>query len=629
MKKAAVRFCWLLSCGTCLWPQPAVTTAQYDNARTGANPRESHLTPGRVASGQFGFLFSRAVDGLVYALPLYVPNLEIPNRGRRNVLFVATTTNQVYAFDADRPAEIVPLWSTQLGTPVPITDTWRAPTMGVLSTPVIDSATQTLYCVAMVQTGSVAQPQIFALDLTTGARKFNSPGIFRFPFASGTVLTNVPDAIQRAGLLFSGGRIYTAFANLIEDPQVPLSQEGWVISRSATDLSQDLNRFQVTPTGLKGGIWQAGRGLAADPAGNLFIATAGGLFDGLTNFGASYLKLSPALSISSFFTPSNHDQLFHGNLDPSATGMILIPGTNLVLGGGKTGLLVLLNQGNLGGLETVANPPLQRWDATEGCGFADCAQTLGLAYFSRPGGGQLFVADRRDAVRAYSFDGSQFNSTPASVSTMTSPLAAGLTVSSQNSTAGIVWALMQNAQPGTDPNFQPQPAVLRALNPDNLAQQYWNSDLKIGEAPGDFVKFTSPVVVNGRVYVPTSSNRVAVYGMTCAQAAPDALRVQYSGFRFDRASGRFLQGITVTNAGTEAISGPFYLALTGLPAGTELANRSGVSSCALPASRPVFRLDEPLWLLPGQSTTATLQFTAASTAQIRYTGQLLNGSGGL
>jgi len=626
VNRTAWRLILLSSVAMSAWPQAAVTMAQYDNSRTGANARESQLTPGRVSSGQFGLLFSRAVDGYVYGLPLYAPNLEIPGRGKRNVLFVVTTTNRVYAFDADRPDEIAPLWSLQLGTPYPLNDLWRAPTMGIQSTPVIDLVSQTFYCVALIQSG---QLQIFALDLATGASKFNSPGSFRFPFASGTVLTSVPGAIQRPGLLLSGGRIYVAFANIVEDPQNGLSQEGWIFSRSATDVTQELNRLQVTPTGLKGGIWQAGRGLAADGAGNLFVATGGGFFDGLSNFGSTYLKLSPNLAVASFFTPSDFDTLFHSNLDPSATGMLLLPGTNLALGGGKTGLLVLLNQASLGGLETSASPPFQRWDATNGCGYTDCGQTLSLAYLAGPGGGRLFVADRGDGIRSYTFDGSQFNPMAASVSTMTSPLTAGLSISSQGSGAAIVWALTQNLQTGSDPNFQPQPGVLRALNPDNLAQQYWNSDLLAGQAPGDFVKFTSPVVVNGRVYVPTSSSRVAVYGMTCAQPAPTDLRVQYSGFRFDRATNRFLQNLTLSNAGAEAITGPFYVALANLPAGTELANRSSATNCALPASRPALRLEGPLWLLPGQSTTATLQFAAASTAQIRYTAQLLNGSGGL
>src|SRR5438552_3152210 len=61
--------------------QVLVRTAQYDNARTGANLRETILTPRNVNPAQFGKLVSVPVDGDVYAQPLYVPKLEVPGKG--------------------------------------------------------------------------------------------------------------------------------------------------------------------------------------------------------------------------------------------------------------------------------------------------------------------------------------------------------------------------------------------------------------------------------------------------------------------------------------------------------------------------------------------------------------------
>src|ERR1022692_2102265 len=81
--------------------QVSVLTAQYDTARTGANLNETILNTSNVNVSQFGLLFSRSVDGYMYAQPLYVPNVAIPGQGTHNVLYVATLHNTVWAFDAD------------------------------------------------------------------------------------------------------------------------------------------------------------------------------------------------------------------------------------------------------------------------------------------------------------------------------------------------------------------------------------------------------------------------------------------------------------------------------------------------------------------------------------------------
>ena len=152
--------------------QVTVEMSQYDYERTGANLQEWILHPSNVNSASFGKLFSRSVDASVYALPLIVPNLDIAGE-RRNVLFVATMGNTVYAFDADDPTRVEPYWSKNLGTPAP-GDSWIGPVYhGILSTPFIDVPTGTLYTVTMTRKNQESNLFVHALDIHDGTPKYN------------------------------------------------------------------------------------------------------------------------------------------------------------------------------------------------------------------------------------------------------------------------------------------------------------------------------------------------------------------------------------------------------------------------------------------------------------------------
>jgi hypothetical protein len=153
-------------------------TQKNDSLRTGQNLNEVALTTGNVNQNQFGKLFTRSVDGQLYAQPLYVPNVTIPSVGTYNVVYVATENDSVYAFDADGTATS-PLWQTSLlggGQPLNTTDincSNITPVIGITSTPVIDPATNTMFVVARTKTGTSGNytyyQTLYAVDIVTGA----------------------------------------------------------------------------------------------------------------------------------------------------------------------------------------------------------------------------------------------------------------------------------------------------------------------------------------------------------------------------------------------------------------------------------------------------------------------------
>jgi len=498
--------------------------AQYNFDRTGANLSESVLSTGNVNPAQFGKLFSRAVDDSVYGLPLIIPSLTIAG-GVHDVLFVATMNNTVYAFDAADASRTQPYWSVNLGTPG-VGDSWIGPVhFGILSTPFIDLATNTIYVVAKIQNGADVGLYIHALDITTGQQKYGSPRRMSFSFPTeGVTLTNVAGGIQRAGLLVSNGVLYIALANIRSGDYD--SQEGFVQSFDAHDLTHQLGNFQATPKAPegKGGIWEAGRGLPADASG-VYFSVAGGAYNSagtLQDFGSSIAKVAPGtLSVQDWFTPQNWQYLSDNNLDPAAAGVTLIPGTQFLFAGGKEGVIYLLNRNSMGHLEGTDGQAIQRFQAGFGCAqntaAPDCSQSLGTAYWDRGSDGMLYAWDKTGVLRAYHFNGQIFDTATPQVGTLAVGMTGGPSVSANGAdlSSAIVWAVTtSNVDSGT-----PGPGTLRAFRADDITHELYNSDVhQAADGLGTMTKFAPPMVANGRVYVATQSNSVQVYGLLPAGA---------------------------------------------------------------------------------------------------------------
>ncbi|MBV8888431.1 MAG: PQQ-binding-like beta-propeller repeat protein [Alphaproteobacteria bacterium] len=276
----------------------AVTTRSYDNARTGANTAETELTPAAIRGRGLKLLFSLALPGDARgceAQPLIVPSVSTDEGARRDVVYVATMANRVFAFDAGTGEQ---LWMVELGTPVNgttaidaylINDHW-----GILSTPVIDPVKETLYACAWVSPdGSAEKAQHFlhAISLADGAAvhpPLNLEGATYDP-GHGRPVQRFRSAQrkQRAALLLVDGAVMVGFGTIAETAS---TARGWLIAVETASF-RIAAAWTATARGSGGGIWHSGGGPAADKDGNIYIVTGNGEFDAATDFGESIVKL--------------------------------------------------------------------------------------------------------------------------------------------------------------------------------------------------------------------------------------------------------------------------------------------------------------------------------------------------
>ena len=76
---------------------------------------------------------------------------------------------------------------------------------------------------------------------------------------------------------------------------------------------------------------------------------------------------------------------------------------------------------------------------------------------------------------------------------------------------GVLWASLPYAE---DASFAVISGVLRAFDATDLSHELWNTRLvPARDDLGNFAKYVPPTVANGRVYLPSFSNRLHVYGL--------------------------------------------------------------------------------------------------------------------
>ncbi len=503
----------------------SVLTNRYDNGRSGINSSEALLTTANVNSAGFGLLFSRQVDALVYAQPLVVDRLTMADNAVRDVVYVATERNTVYAFDANDAAAVAPLWSRNLGPSGPTAGfgcTDMIPEVGITSTPVIDREAGAIYVVAKGQENGTWVQRLHALDLSTGVEKPGSPTTITASVpgtgagsAGGRVTFNAQTALNRPGLLLEGGTVYMAFASHCDfNPY-----HGWILGYTYDGTRfQQTRVFNVSPNGTQGGIWQAGVGLSSDGT-SIYAATGNGSTNPTSNpvdASEAVVRISLAdFSLADYWIPTAYNALNAADSDLS-TGAILLP-YNLVLSGSKDGRLYVLDRTNLGKYNAGGDRILQTLTTPGKANGQRGHLHGGPIYYNVPNGGGewLYLWPEQGPLIGYRMDPVTHRlQVPFVESDVYTPGHPGgfLALSSNGAAAGsgILWASI----PLGDAWHETVPGGVYAFDAADVSRLLWSSEQNTQrDRLGNFAKFCPPVVANGHLYMATFSNALRVYGL--------------------------------------------------------------------------------------------------------------------
>ncbi len=521
-------------------------TYHNDNMRSGVNTNETVLTLADVVTNMFGKLFSQTVDGYIYAQPLVVTNVNIPGRGpnNHNVVYVVTEHDSVYAFDADDNlgANATPLWQTSLlvngETTVPNGDvgsTDISPEIGTTSTPVIDPVTGTIYVCAKTKTsGGAYIHRLHALDITTGLERtnFNSPVVIaatNYPGVgtggsdtdgSGHVLWNPLRQLNRPAVALQNGIIYLAFAS--HGDNTPY--HGWLFAYTATNVTQQLSVYNTTPNGGLGGFWQSGGGPVFDASGNLYLMTGNGdfnatgaTFNALTNnFAMSMMKFSTTNGITNgiiklvdYFTPYDESSLSGSDEDlasgaplalPDSAGSVAHP--HLIVGAGKKGDIYLVDRDNMGHFHSGSDSQIVQSFTGGISGGGQSGSFDTPAYFNH----YLYYWASNDRLKAFTLAKGVINTTPTQGSTQAGQYGSTPSITANGTNNAIVWAYQ------TDAYSSSGPGILRAYNATNITQELYDSSQLSQDTAPSAVKFATPTIVNGKVYV-GGQYALTVYGL--------------------------------------------------------------------------------------------------------------------
>src|SRR6266536_1273844 len=500
-----------------LLAQTSVTTWHYDNARTSANTSETVLTPSNVNSATFGKLATLPVDGFVVANPLYLPGINVLGQGVHNVVYVATLHDSVYAFDADS-AHTSPLWMTSIftyspagATSVPSSvkkdgNTTKWTEVGIVSTPVIDPVTGTLYLVAETYESGNVVHRLHALDITSGLEKLGGPTTITATYTLNGTTTTFTDLYQmnRPGLLLANGHIYIAFGSNCGNAY----SQGWMLSYNAATLQQE-GAYTAEPGKTLASIWQKGAGISADSSGNVYAETGEGFYAAGTNLSISVLKLTQtdtSLALADWFTPYNQQDLSNRDQDLHDAVLILPdqpgPYPHELIAIGKEGTIYVLNRDDMGQFCsscTAGDTQIVQEIPQAAKASGTPVYWNNTVYFT---GGSL-------PVYAYTLSNGTLEVPPAVQSIQVGGEGHAIITANGNS-SGILWFINGGRS-------------LWAMDASTLKTLYTSDQAATGrDTVPPLAHFATPIAADGKVFVGTQ-NSLIVYGLLTSPNLPDLI----------------------------------------------------------------------------------------------------------
>jgi len=588
--------------------QVSVLTWHYDNQRSSVNQNETLLTPANVNTKTFAKLYAQPVDGYIVGHALYVPGLFL-NSGIHNAVFVATMHDSVYAFDAENPA-LGPLWMTSLLDDSPPGATTVDPNIkgchdeiayaevGIVSTPVIDPSTNTMYVVAETYENSQVVHRLHALDITSGLELSGWPVTImaNYVLNGQNNFFSDQDQVNRPGLLLANGHVYIAWAA----PGCNVVDEGWIMSYNATTGAQE-GVFDSEPGTYWGGIWQRGAGLSADSDGNIYAETGEGRFVPGTNFPISVIKLSQSgtdITVADWFSPYNEKYLSDADLDLNS-GVLVLPDQpgpypHELIASGKEGTIYILNRDNMGQFcstcTTTDTQIIQELPKAVGSGPGIPVFWNGTVYF-----------DGAQKVSAFAVSNGFLLTPSKNVSVVTTFAKGHGIITSNGAASAIYWEIGNN--------------VLRAIDATTLKILYTSI-----QAPNQLdvlpplTHFAGPIVADGKVFVGSQTSLV-VYGLM-PQLKPAAGNNQ---------SGTVGTPVAITAQAVDPYSGNPY---AGVSVTFSAGGKGGKFSTSI-VTTDVNGNASTSYTLPTKSATYTLTATASGYAGATFLETAVPGPPGL